>query len=199
MSQIMIMDEEKLKKVKEIDEKKTEEAIKASKRMTPEKKKSIYRFVIVLFAVFVVSVIMVMLYQQSVQETLLERPSSTVTFFSHRDEGTTVYVEIAATGSEHAKGLMNRSYLPPDQGMLFIFQDEIVRDFWMWNTLIPLDMIFVSADKEIVYIRDGAQPCLTNSCPHYSSMYPAKYVVEVNAGYCKQNQVYEGQYIEVNV
>jgi len=198
---IIIMDSEKLEAIRTVDEKKKEDAIKESKkkRMTPEKKKSIYRFLVVIVAVFVVSVIVVMFYQASLQEALKNKPTSTVNFFSHRDEGTSVFVEISATGAEHAKGLMNRSYLPPDQGMLFIFKDEIVREFWMWNTLIPLDMIFVSADKRIVYIRDNVQPCFTNSCPHYSSLYPAKYVIEVNAGYCKQNQIYEGQYIEINI
>ncbi len=195
------MDEEKLQKIIIMEEKKAEEALLSRKRirMTPEQRKRLYEFVIILAAVFVASVVIVLNYHAGVEQALRDRPTSTVTFFSHRDEGATVYVEVAATEAERARGLMNRSYLPSDQGMLFIFQDEDVRNFWMWQTHIPLDMIFVSADKRIVYIRDDVQPCLTNNCPSYGSMYPAKYVVEVNGGFCKQNQVYEGQYIEINI
>jgi uncharacterized membrane protein (UPF0127 family) len=197
----MIMDEEKLHRIMVMEEKKAEEALLNRKRlrMTPEQRKRLLEFIIVLVAVFVVSVVIVFNYQAGLEQALRDRPTSTVTFFSHRDEGTTIHVEVAATEAERAKGLMNRSFLPVDQGMLFIFQREDVRSFWMWNTLIPLDMIFVSADKKIVYIRDNVQPCLTNDCPSYSSMYPAKYVVEVNGGFCKQNQIYEGQYIEINI
>jgi len=193
------MDEEKLKAIKKVDDKKKDDAVKDKGKISKEKKKSFYKFLVVIAAVFAVSVVIVMFYQAGVQKALLDRPISTVTFFSHRDDGTTVYVEIAATGAEHAKGLMNKSYLPPDQGMLFMFPEEEIRNFWMWNTLIPLDMIFVSVDKKIMYIRDNVQPCLTNNCPRYGSMYPAKYVVEVNGGFCKQNQIYEGQYIEIDV
>lgn len=195
------MDEEKLHEIMVMEEKKAEEALLNKKRirMTPEQRKRLYEFIIILAAVFIASVVIVFNYHAGVEQVLRDRPTSTVNFFSHRDEGATIFVEVAATEAERARGLMNRSFLPPDQGMLFIFQDEDVRNFWMWNTLIPLDMIFVSADKKIMYIRDNVQPCLTNDCPSYGSMYPAKYVVEVNGGFCKQNQVYEGQYIEINI
>ncbi len=197
----MIMDEEKLHEIMVMEEKKAEDALLKKKRfrMTPEQRKRFYEFVIILAIVFVVSVVIVFNYQAGIEQALRDRPTSTVNFFSHRDEGATIFVEVAATEAERARGLMNRTYIPPDQGMLFIFQDEDVRSFWMWQTLIPLDMIFVSADKKIVYIRDNVQPCYTNDCPSYNSLYPAKYVVEVNGGFCKQNQVYEGQYIEINI
>lgn len=195
------MDDEKLAEVAEAGKKKEEETLSKRKRfkLTPENRKRIYEFLIILAVVFVVSVLIVMYYQAELQKAIQEKPTSTVTFFSHRDEGKTVFVEVAATELEQAKGLMNRTYLPHDQGMLFVFQGNEVRYFWMKSTLIPLDMIFVSSDRKIMYIRDNVQPCYTESCPAYDSMYPVKYVIEVNGGFCRENQIYEGQYVEINI
>ncbi len=69
-------------------------------------------------------------------------------------------VEIAATPEQHALGLMHRRSLKSDYGMLFIFADEEVRSFWMKNTLIPLDMIFINSDRQVVDLhpRGAALP-----------------------------------------
>ncbi len=67
-------------------------------------------------------------------------------------------VEVAVTPEEHARGLMYRSQLATDAGMIFVFEEPSVQRFWMKNTLIPLDMIFIGKDRKIVGIVEDALP-----------------------------------------
>lgn len=105
-----------------------------------------------------------------------------------------VKVEVVTKPADQALGLMYRRHLADDSGMLFIFRQEERQSFWMKNTLIPLDMIFVSADLIIVDITT-MQPCRTDPCPDYTSRQPAKYVLEVNAGYCRSHSIAIGDRI----
>ena len=88
-------------------------------------------------------------------------------------------VEIAATESERNKGLMNRTSLAEDSGMLFVWEDVEQRDFWMKNTLIPLDMVFLAEDGTIHHIHHMAKPL---DLTRISSERPSKAVLEVNGG-----------------
>ncbi len=88
-------------------------------------------------------------------------------------------VEIARSPSEQAYGLMNRTSMPKDHGMLFVFKDEIERSFWMKNTLIPLDMIFIRHDGTIHRIHGSAIP---NDLTPIFSQGPAMAVLELNGG-----------------
>lgn len=90
-------------------------------------------------------------------------------------------VELASTPESRALGLMYRESLEKNNGMLFIFDDENERGFWMKNTKIPLGMVFISKDKKVVNVIT-AQPCLQDSCATYPSNGPSQYVLEVNAG-----------------
>ena len=92
------------------------------------------------------------------------------------------YVELATTPEDRARGLMFREHLDPDKGMLFIFEEEGVHSFWMKNTLIPLDIIWISEDQEVVFISKNTQPCKTDICPSINPGKKAKYVLEVNGG-----------------
>ena len=98
----------------------------------------------------------------------------------------TFNVEIANNTIDRAKGLMYRESLSKNKGMLFVYSGERERSFWMKNTLIPLDMIFISAQKEIVDINKNAQPCGEGECVSYTSKEPAQYVLEVNAGIAEE-------------
>ena len=89
-------------------------------------------------------------------------------------------VEIADTSSEWMKGLMYRKTMSQNHGMLFIFQDEEPRSFWMKNTKIALDLVFIDSEGVIVYIETNTQPCKKEPCKNYKSP-PAKYVLEINA------------------
>lgn len=92
-------------------------------------------------------------------------------------------VEVADTPETWEHGLMERATLAPNAGMLFIFPDVTPRAFWMMNTLIPLDMLFIDAERRIINIQDSAQPCAPpQRCPTYHSTAPAKYVLEIPGG-----------------
>jgi uncharacterized membrane protein (UPF0127 family) len=102
-------------------------------------------------------------------------------------------VEIADDPGEIALGLMYRDKLESNQGMLFIFEDEQPRSFWMRNTILPLDMIFADSTGKIVTIHQHTVPYSQES---YVSTIPAQYVVEVNAGFVNSYDIRIGDKIE---
>jgi uncharacterized membrane protein (UPF0127 family) len=107
-------------------------------------------------------------------------------------------VELALTPQEWSQGLMNRAELPPGTGMLFVFEGDAPRTFWMKDTLIPLDMIFLDSSLEIVSIVEDARPCREaqdRDCPRYMSGQPARYVVEANAGFVQESGIKVGENI----
>ena len=112
-------------------------------------------------------------------------------------QGISAPVELAVTPYQWSKGLMFRESLPEDAGMLFVFPDEKERSFWMKNTYIPLDILFISADKRIVSITKNAVPCATLICPSYVSGERAMYVLEVNAGFADAHAIREGDSVEL--
>lgn len=88
-------------------------------------------------------------------------------------------IEIADDDYQTQTGLMYRNSMEKNQGMLFVFPDEQYHSFYMKNTKIPLDIIYIGADKKIVSIQKNAQPMDDSSLP---SNAPAQYVLEINAG-----------------
>lgn len=105
-------------------------------------------------------------------------------------------VEIAGTPEEQAKGLMHRYSLPEDGGMLFAFDSAKIAKFWMKNTLIPLDMIWIYQD-EIVYIEHNAQPCKEEPCQVYGPEQVIGYVLEINGGKSRELGIEVGDTISV--
>lgn len=96
--------------------------------------------------------------------------------------GQRYYVEIADDDQERARGLMYVEELGANEGMLFIWRQPAPRSFWMRNTRIPLDIVYLGPDLEIVGWSLDTPPCRTRNCPGYPSGAPAQYVLEVNAG-----------------
>lgn len=88
-------------------------------------------------------------------------------------------VELATTPAQMEQGLMYRRHLPEDAGMLFDFGHPMMTAFWMKNTLIPLDMLFVGADGRIVNIHERAVPQSLDTIP---STAPVRAVIELNGG-----------------
>ncbi|HXK52666.1 MAG TPA: DUF192 domain-containing protein [bacterium] len=108
-------------------------------------------------------------------------------------------VALAISKEEQTQGLMEISTLPDNAGMLFIFDQEGGWGFWMKNTLIPLDMIWINKSFEIVDIQT-APPCPPEEkdCPAYRPTVPAKYVLEVNGGWAKRNNVTVGNKVNID-
>lgn len=102
-------------------------------------------------------------------------------------------IEFATTEYETQTGLMYRRSMRNDRGMLFVFENEIRRSFYMKNTEFALDIIFVNSDHEIVSIQKNAKPFDKSSLP---SDAPAKYVLEINAGLSDQWGLEAGDLIE---
>lgn len=91
-------------------------------------------------------------------------------------------VELATTTEEMARGLMSREKLEENKGMLFIYEKEQIRGFWMKDTLIPLDIIWLNKNQEVVFIKKNAEPCGNLICIPTISPQKAQYVLEINAG-----------------
>jgi len=104
-------------------------------------------------------------------------------------------IELAQNESQQQLGLMYRDTLAENQGMLFLFNNEELRAFWMKNTVLSLDMIFVNERNEIVTIHKYTTPYSEET---YPSSKPAKYVIEVNAGYTDKRKVSVGDRISWN-
>jgi uncharacterized membrane protein (UPF0127 family) len=96
--------------------------------------------------------------------------------------GASITAELAITDAERARGLMFREKLLPDQGMLFVFERESAVAFWMKNTLIPLDMLWLDRDRRVVHIEKNVPPCKADPCPSYAPARPGLYVLELPAG-----------------
>ena len=88
-------------------------------------------------------------------------------------------IELAEDDYETQTGLMHRGSMSRNQAMLFIFSDEKIRSFYMKNTLIPLDIIYLNALKQVINIKKNAIPLDEQSIP---SIAPAQYVLEINGG-----------------
>jgi uncharacterized membrane protein (UPF0127 family) len=107
-------------------------------------------------------------------------------------------VEVATTPEEQARGLMFRDELPADQGMLFVYDREGPRSFWMKNTLIPLDILFFDGNRRLINWHT-ANPCHSDPCPGYSGDAPARYVLELNAGTAAELELKSGDRMELHI
>lgn len=105
----------------------------------------------------------------------------------------TVSVEIADTPDKRATGLMYRRDLAPDAGMLFLFPTAVPQKFWMKNTPLSLDMIFIGPTRRIVGIVADTKPFTTNPLGPDE---PSQYVLEVNAGFAAKYGLAVGDAVE---
>jgi hypothetical protein len=100
-----------------------------------------------------------------------------------------VAVEVARTEDQRDRGLMFRERMDYDHGMVFLFDREKIQRFWMKNTLIPLDMIFIRADMTVAGVVEHAEPLTTTS--RFVDA-PSQYVLEMNGGWARDNGVAAG-------
>ena len=113
-------------------------------------------------------------------------------------------VELVKTESQREKGLMGRENMDSGKGMLFVFDKEGIYPFWMKNTLIPLDMIWIkegpsAGSGQVVFIAQNVQPCKILICSSVVPNVKAKYVLEINAGICKKIGLGIGDELEINI
>ncbi len=114
------------------------------------------------------------------------REDGTLTFYRDSMEPLDIAIEIADTDGARARGLMGREALPEMSGMLFIFEEEAERSFWMADTPLSLDLLFIDADGVIGHIHKYARPFSSEQIP---SEGPAQYVLEVPAGFTDQHNI----------
>ena len=110
--------------------------------------------------------------------------------------GKAVTAELAVTDEERARGLMFRRQILPDQGMLFVFGEPGLHSFWMKNTLVSLDILWLGPDRRVIYIERNVPPCTKDPCPSYGPDEPALYVLELIAGGADANGLKPGDRIE---
>ena len=104
--------------------------------------------------------------------------------------------ETAVTEAERSRGLMYRDALAEDRAMLFVFPEEGRHGFWMKDTRIELDIIFIGADRRVVSIARRAQPCRQYPCAHYEPSAPAVYVLEIAGGLSERHRFTAGDIVE---
>jgi uncharacterized membrane protein (UPF0127 family) len=115
--------------------------------------------------------------------------------------GTIIYAEVADTPQKRAEGLMYREHLGADRGMLFTFSQAQAWVFWMKNTKIPLDLIWVNEKKQIVHIEQHVPICTRtdDSCPQYRPNEDALYVLELAGGRAETLKLERGSKLQFQV
>jgi uncharacterized membrane protein (UPF0127 family) len=108
-------------------------------------------------------------------------------------DGTGIHVEVAADNPTREQGLMYRDRLADDRGMIFLFPATAEYSFWMKNTLIPLDMVWIDENHRIVHIAPDVPPCRADPCPSYPPNAMSKYVLELAAGVGAKHRLATGQ------
>ena len=108
-------------------------------------------------------------------------------------------VQLAKTNAERERGLMNVDKLDENSGMLFIFEKEGIYPFWMKDTLIPLDIIWIGENQKVAFIGKNIQPCKTLICPATNPLVKARYVLEVNSGIAEKTGLKVGDSVELKI
>ena len=106
--------------------------------------------------------------------------------------GAVYRLELARTAEEVQQGLMFRESLPAKTGMLFLFGQPSVHTFWMKNTMIPLDIVWLEAGGKVLFVSADTPPCKADPCPTYGPTTPAVNVLELAGGMAKKEKIEVG-------
>jgi len=128
------------------------------------------------------------------EENQTQEKIAIVTFFPSNATSISITCGIASTPQKRSEGLMNRVELPDDRGMLFVYETPQNLSFWMKNTLIPLDIIFLDETGVVINIESAdIEPDVSDKdITRYYSLRPAQFVVEINQGLCSAHEIIEG-------
>lgn len=113
--------------------------------------------------------------------------------------GKAIRAEIATNAADQEHGLMFRTNLPPDRGMLFVFPQPGRYPFWMYHTLIPLDIVWMDTSRTVVFVSANTPPCQsekTQECPNYGGGETSQYVLELAAGEAAANGLKPGDRLQ---
>ena len=113
--------------------------------------------------------------------------------------GKVLKVEVMVKDEDRAMGLMFRSALPADQGMLFLFEQSDFHGIWMKNCKFPIDILWLDDRKTIVHLEESVPACKADPCPVYQPLRKASYVVELNAGQARREKAVVGKSLEFEV
>ena len=115
--------------------------------------------------------------------------------------GAVIHAEIADTPKKRAEGLMYRDHLARNRGMLFVFGQSQLWTFWMKNTKIPLDIIWMNEKKQIIYIARATPICTRkdDGCPQYQPNDPAMYVLELGSGEADRLKLENGSKLKFQI
>ncbi len=132
--------------------------------------------------------------KESTDKEFMFRKDGELTFIdsSSNSVKAKIDIQIADNDFDRELGLMFRKSMEENQGMLFIFPADTIQNFWMRNTFIPLDMIYINSKNDIVTIRHADK---TLSDQTYSSTAPAMYVIEVNLDFTNKYKIKVGDKI----
>jgi uncharacterized protein len=111
--------------------------------------------------------------------------------------GAVYAVELARTPEEQAQGLMYRESLAPRAGMIFLFHDAAPHQFWMKNTMIPLDIVWLDGSGRVLFVSAETPPCRADPCPSYGPDVPASTILEIAGGMAAKERVTVGSTIRL--
>ncbi len=114
------------------------------------------------------------------------------------ENGAKVRVEFVNEPPDLATGLMFRGELGKERGMLFIYAYDDYQRIWMKNMKFPIDIIWIDSDYRIKWVVKDAKPCTVEPCEVYSSPERARFVLEVNSGFAKANNITPGQKVTIS-
>jgi len=147
-----------------------------------------------LLSIFLIIALGVFHFSDFIQDDPLGDNGAEVIFEDHRFQ-----VEVADTPEERAEGLMFRESLNEDEGMLFVYEEEGNRSFWMKNTYIPLDIIFLDSNLKVINIeKANPEPNTSDeNLKRYRSEKPTQYVLEINQNRSKEIGLEHGDRIDL--
>ena len=125
-----------------------------------------------------------------------EESTARLSFLRGGHERGVLLVELADTEFERQRGLMFRTQMAPEWGMLFVFPRERPRHFWMANTFLPLDMVFIDGGGEVRCVVEHAMPL--EEGPRYGCEIPTRFVLEVNEGVVSELGIAEGDQVALH-
>jgi uncharacterized membrane protein (UPF0127 family) len=106
-----------------------------------------------------------------------------------------IRADIADNALNRELGLSGRRSLAEDSGMLFVFEKEGRYGFWMKGMRLPLDIIWLNKDKQVIYVKRDLQPCVSSYCPGYGPQASSLYIIEVSANYTLRHNISNGTHV----